>query len=161
MHHLDSVVHHAGEFKLAGSNRVIKSGAVTVGGGTILQKIYEETAKFNETIIGGLSRTVGVGGYVTGGGHSGLSPTYGLAADNILQMEVVTADGKVRTVNQDQDQDLFWALRGVSPCPMFLSFIFPVSIGSMLVMTCQFLQLLPILVHSPRQVSVNGGRMLY
>lgn len=77
-----------------------------------MESIYEATDKFGETIVGGLARTVSVGGYITGGGHSALSPRYGLAADNVLQMEVVTASGETLTVNQDQHQDLFWALRG-------------------------------------------------
>lgn len=112
VHHLNGIEHHAGEFRLAGSKRVLKGNSVTVGGGATLEAIYKATDKYGETIVGGLARTVSVGGYVTGGGHSALSPRYGLAADNVLQMEVVTAGGDVLTVNQDQHRDLFWALRG-------------------------------------------------
>lgn len=49
---------------------------------------------------------------VLGGGHSSLSPQYGLGVDNVLQFEIVTPDGQLRIVNQYQEKDLFWALRG-------------------------------------------------
>ena len=59
------------------------------------------------------SQTVGVaGGYVLGGGHSPLSSVYGLAADQVLALEVVLADGRFVTVTQENEPDLFWALRG-------------------------------------------------
>ena len=58
-------------------------------------------------------QTVGVmGGYIQGGGHSPLSSIYGMAADQVLSMEVVTADGRFVTADFDRNTDLFWALRG-------------------------------------------------
>lgn len=56
--------------------------------------------------------TVCYGGYVTGGGHSILGARYGLAADLVVDMTVVTPDGKIVTANACKNQDLFWALRG-------------------------------------------------
>ncbi|CZR58382.1 related to isoamyl alcohol oxidase [Phialocephala subalpina] len=56
--------------------------------------------------------TVCYGGYVTGGGHSILGARYGLAADLVIDMTVVTPDGEVTTANACKNQDLFWALRG-------------------------------------------------
>ena len=57
--------------------------------------------------------SVGVaGGYPSAGGHSPIGPSFGLAADNVLQFEVVTADGVLHTVNQCREPDLFFALRG-------------------------------------------------
>lgn len=53
-----------------------------------------------------------VGGYLQGGGHSILSTNYGLAADNLLQYEVVTASGAHLNVSRTEDSDLFWALAG-------------------------------------------------
>ena len=47
-----------------------------------------------------------------GGGYSLLSPVYGLAVDRVVQIKVVTPDGRFRTANECQDADLFWALRG-------------------------------------------------
>lgn len=76
--------------------------------------LYMTADKHNRTVVGGGAKTVGLGGYVTGGGHSILAPHYGLAADNVLEAEVVTPDGAILTVNEDQHPDLFWAIRGVS-----------------------------------------------
>ena len=56
--------------------------------------------------------TVSYGGYVTGGGHSAMGATYGLAADLVQEITVVTPDGKVVTANKGRNSDLFWALRG-------------------------------------------------
>lgn len=66
------------------------------------------------TIVGGGAGTVGVGGYLTGGGHSWLSMTYGMAADQVLEIEMVTPGGDILVVNECQNEDLFWAMRGVS-----------------------------------------------
>ncbi|KAH6667575.1 hypothetical protein B0J14DRAFT_620065 [Halenospora varia] len=51
-------------------------------------------------------------GYATGGGHAALSPLYGLAADHVLEMEIVTRQGEILTINECQNKDLFWAVRG-------------------------------------------------
>ncbi|EAU82222.2 FAD binding domain-containing protein [Coprinopsis cinerea okayama7 len=51
-------------------------------------------------------------GWVLGGGHSPLAPTYGLGVDNVLQFTLVTADGKHVTANSYTNPSLFWALRG-------------------------------------------------
>lgn len=64
-------------------------------------------------ILSGECPTVGLaGGYLQGGGHSILSTTYGLAADNLLQYEVVTADGSYLNASRTENSDLFWALSG-------------------------------------------------
>ncbi len=65
--------------------------------------------------IGGISRTIGaIGGYLQGGGHGPLSRWKGMAADQVLAFDVVTADGRRQTVNVCHNKDLFWALRGGS-----------------------------------------------
>lgn len=57
--------------------------------------------------------TVGVaGGYATGGGHGYLNSKHGMGADQILEVEVVTADGQHLTATPTQHQDLFWAIAG-------------------------------------------------
>lgn len=56
--------------------------------------------------------TVGVAGLVSSGGFGSWSKRYGTAAANLLEAEVVTADGQVRVVNACNDPDLFWALKG-------------------------------------------------
>ncbi|KAM3504341.1 hypothetical protein MY10362_003613 [Beauveria mimosiformis] len=111
-HHLDSSIqYHAGHFALA-SGRTFHGNSATFGSAAIMWDIYAALDRHGQTIVGGGSKTVSAGGYITGGGHSILSPRYGLAADQVIEMEVVTADGKIQKVNQDQNPDLFWALRG-------------------------------------------------
>ena len=57
--------------------------------------------------------TVGLtGGYTQGGGHGPLNSAYGLAADNVLEWEVVTGEGKHLTANPQQNSELYWALSG-------------------------------------------------
>lgn len=112
-HHLSSIEYHAGQFKLA-SGRTFQGNSVTFGSASLMWDLYQALDQYGQTVVGGGSKTVSAGGYITGGGHSILSPRYGLAADQVIEMEVVTADGKIQKVNQDQNPDLFWALRGVS-----------------------------------------------
>ena len=93
-----------------------------------MQQLYAFADKQNVTAIGGYHQTVGTGYFLVqfllfcwrrllmialqGGGHSILSPVYGLGVDRLVQIKVVTPDGQFRTVNECQDSDLFWALRG-------------------------------------------------
>jgi FAD/FMN-containing dehydrogenase len=77
-------------------------------------EIYAEAVKNNITVVGGGDVEVGIGGWITGGGHSPVSSKFGLGADQVLEMEVVTADGELHTINATTNPDLFWAMRGVS-----------------------------------------------
>ncbi|RPD55526.1 FAD-binding domain-containing protein [Lentinus tigrinus ALCF2SS1-7] len=87
--------------------------AITTGAGVFTQDVYEFADSVNRTIIAGYHQTIGFsGGYFLGGGHSVLSPVYGLAADRVVQVKVVTPDGVYRTANECQNKDLFFALRG-------------------------------------------------
>ncbi|KAG9196428.1 putative FAD-linked oxidoreductase [Alternaria panax] len=64
-------------------------------------------------VVGGECPTVGVaGGYTQGGGHSAISTSFGLAADNVLNWEVVTASGELVNANPKENTDLYWALNG-------------------------------------------------
>jgi len=56
--------------------------------------------------------SVGIGGITLGGGHGYLSRVHGLTIDNLLAAEIVTADGQVIVTDEDNDPDLFWAIRG-------------------------------------------------
>ena len=89
-------------------------------------EIYAAAAAHNSMIIGGQDPDVGIGGYITGGGHSPISAQYGLAADNILELDVVTPSGDIKTLNQCSNMDLFFAFRGVSTLP-FLFVIYSIS----------------------------------
>ncbi|EKJ71921.1 hypothetical protein FPSE_07924 [Fusarium pseudograminearum CS3096] len=87
--------------------------AMKVAAGVIGSELYEAADKYGVTAVGGEGMSVGfAGGYLAGGGHSPLSPIYGLAADQVLSIQVVTADGRFLTANEWQNTDLFWALRG-------------------------------------------------
>ncbi|KZT27587.1 FAD-binding domain-containing protein [Neolentinus lepideus HHB14362 ss-1] len=87
--------------------------AMTAGAGVGWQTAYEYADANNFTIIGGYHQTVGVsGGWAMGGGHSILTPVYGLGVDRVLQFKIVTPDGIYRIANECQNTDLFWALRG-------------------------------------------------
>jgi FAD/FMN-containing dehydrogenase len=92
----------------------IKSTAVTVGAGMQMWDLYNALDALGQTVVGGGGKTVSVGGYTTGAGHSLLSARYGLGADQVLELEVVTPNGDIVTANECQNTDLFWALRGVS-----------------------------------------------
>ncbi|KAI1118436.1 FAD binding domain-containing protein [Nemania sp. NC0429] len=90
-----------------------KGPAFKLGAGVQVFEAYEAARRANVTIVGGEGRTVGLaGGYILGGGHSPLSSIYGMGSDQVLSMEVVTADGKFRTASETSHPDLFWALRG-------------------------------------------------
>jgi FAD/FMN-containing dehydrogenase len=67
----------------------------------------------NEVVVTGNCESVGVaGGYIQGGGHGQLASKFGLAADQALEWEVVTADGRLRTASPTENADLYWALSG-------------------------------------------------
>lgn len=88
--------------------------AITVEAGTRRIDAYGEvTTNHHRYVQGGGCCTVGVvGGFTQGGGFGSWSKKYGTGAAGVLEVEVVTADGKVLTANYFQNQDLFWAIRG-------------------------------------------------
>jgi FAD/FMN-containing dehydrogenase len=97
--------------------------AFKLGAGVQAFELYEAAKKFGVTAVGGEGRTVGVmGGYILGGGHSPLSGLYGMAADQVLSMQVVTADGRFVTASPVSHPDLFWALVRLYPRACFSSF---------------------------------------
>jgi len=122
-HHLKSIAYHKNHFKLYNSKTTIKGDAVTAGAGAQMYDVYTYLDKYKRVVVGGGGKSVGLGGYITGGGHSLLSPRFGLAVDQVLQMEVVTPAGKILTINEDNHPDLFWAMRGVSDIPHFYNYI--------------------------------------
>ncbi|KAK0655897.1 hypothetical protein B0T16DRAFT_315247 [Cercophora newfieldiana] len=90
----------------------IEGTAVTAGAGAEMIELYAALDTRNQTIVGGGGKTVSLGGYVTGGGHSLLSARYGMAADQVLEVELVTPSGDIVTANECTNPDLFWAVCG-------------------------------------------------
>ncbi len=87
--------------------------AVSVGAGAIWMDVYDAvTTTAGRYVQGGGCTTVGVAGLVQGGGFGPFSKGFGTAAANLLEAEVVTADGAVRIANAASNPDLFWALKG-------------------------------------------------
>ncbi|KAI1872269.1 uncharacterized protein JN550_003988 [Neoarthrinium moseri] len=111
IHHMQGLQTHT-SFQPKGCNFSIEGNAVTAAGATQMGTLYEELDKINQTVVGGGGKTVAVGGFITGGGHSILAPRYGLAADQVLEIELVTPTGEFVIANECQNQDLFWAMRG-------------------------------------------------
>lgn len=88
------------------------NNTVKVGGGNLWQEVDQATHPFGLAVPAGIISTTGVGGLTLGGGVGYLSRKYGLTIDNLLEADMVLADGSFVTVNKDQNTDLFWAIRG-------------------------------------------------
>jgi len=89
-----------------------RAGIATIGAGAQLIDVYTALAAQGVTIPAGSCPSVGIGGHALGGGVGLAGRAFGLTTDNILGAQVVTAEGRVRTVNAQTDADLLWALRG-------------------------------------------------
>jgi len=87
-------------------------GRATIGPGARLGNIYARLAVHGVAIPAGTCPSVGIGGHVLGGGFGLASRAWGLACDNLLSAQVVTADGRVLTASPATRSDLFWACRG-------------------------------------------------
>ncbi len=85
---------------------------VRVGGGNLWGEVDHATHPFGLAVPAGIISTTGVGGLTLGGGVGHLSRKYGLTIDNLLEADMVLADGSFVTVNASQHNDLYWAIRG-------------------------------------------------
>jgi len=118
-----------------------------VEGGCTWGDVDRETQAFGLATPGGLISDTGVAGLTLAGGIGWLRSRYGLSIDNLVSLDVVTADGRLVTANAQENTDLFWALRGgggnfgvvvsfefalhpVGPIVMFAAPIYPLSAGA-------------------------------
>jgi FAD/FMN-containing dehydrogenase len=85
---------------------------VRVEPGCTWADVDHNTNAFGLATVSGIISTTGVGGLTLGGGHGYLTRKYGLTIDNLLNADVVLADGRHVRASADENADLFWALRG-------------------------------------------------
>jgi hypothetical protein len=89
-----------------------KNHTARVQGGATLGDLDRETHVFGLAVPSGIVSKTGIAGLTLGGGVGWLIRKYGLTCDNVLSFDIVTADGKPRVASANEDEDLFWALRG-------------------------------------------------
>ena len=87
-------------------------GTASVAAGTKLGSVYRRLSAVGRAVPFGTCEAVGVSGLTLGGGHGYSSRALGLACDNVVKIEIVTADGQVRVSDAHSEPELFWALRG-------------------------------------------------
>jgi FAD/FMN-containing dehydrogenase len=85
---------------------------IAAQGGMTWGELNDAAAEHGLAVTGGAVSTTGIGGYTLGGGLGWLMGKHGLAADNLIAVELVSADGEILDVSADSHPDLFWALRG-------------------------------------------------
>ena len=89
-----------------------KANRARAAGGATWGDFDAETQAFGLATTGGLISETGVAGLTLGGGIGWLTPSYGLACDNLASVDVVTAEGTVVTASEAENGDLFWGLKG-------------------------------------------------
>jgi FAD/FMN-containing dehydrogenase len=95
------------------AGRAAPERAVSVGAGALWSQVYDAvTTRGGGYVQGGGCMTVGVAGLVQSGGFGSFSKAFGLASANLLEAEVVTADGAARIANACSEPELFWGLKG-------------------------------------------------
>ncbi|KAI0470908.1 putative FAD-binding oxidoreductase [Xylariaceae sp. FL0804] len=88
------------------------ASVAVVGSGLRWADVYSALDPYNVTVVGGRIVDVGVGGLTLGSGLSYLSDLYGLVCDNVVNFEVVLANGNIVNANASSNPDLWWALKG-------------------------------------------------
>ena len=114
LHAMRNITLHRAFNDGCGSSAIPPPPAVTVQPGVDFAQLYPAVDAFgNYVVVGGGGATVGAaGGYVQGGGHSSLSRSLGLAADNVLHIDLVLPNGTLVGVSPCHEPDLWFALRG-------------------------------------------------
>jgi FAD/FMN-containing dehydrogenase len=90
----------------------VSGSTATVGAGTRLIDFYNGLDAHGRAVPGGSCPTVGISGLTLGGGIGVVGRAYGLTCDNVKSLQIVTADGQIRTASASTNSDLFWACRG-------------------------------------------------
>jgi FAD/FMN-containing dehydrogenases len=80
--------------------------------GVVWRELDRETQMFGLAVPGGAISSTGIAGFTLGGGRGHISRMYGLACDNVKSYQLITAAGEFIEANEDEDKDLFWALKG-------------------------------------------------
>ena len=88
------------------------TGTVRAQGGATWGDTDRETQLFGLAVPGGVVSTTGIAGLTLHGGVGHLRRKYGLSIDNLLSVDIVTADGVLRRASASENEDLFWAVRG-------------------------------------------------
>ncbi|TPQ22795.1 FAD-binding oxidoreductase [Streptomyces sporangiiformans] len=88
------------------------ASSVRVEGGATMSHMDRATQPYRLATTGGRASTTGVGGFVLGGGSGWLERKFGLAVDNLLGVDLVTADGTTVRASAEENPELFWALHG-------------------------------------------------
>ncbi|KAI8150130.1 hypothetical protein BJV82DRAFT_10607 [Fennellomyces sp. T-0311] len=85
---------------------------VVAGGGALARDVIKAAAEYGLACVTGSTSHVGIGGLSLHGGYGYLTGEFGLAVDNIVAAEVVTAKGQILWASKDENPDLFWCIRG-------------------------------------------------
>jgi len=85
---------------------------VRAGGGATIGDVDRETQAFGLAVPLGIVSQTGIAGLTLCGGHSWLTRKHGFACDNLVSVDLVTADGRYLTADETENADLFWAVRG-------------------------------------------------
>lgn len=100
---------------LGGMNAVhtdVSNQSVRVEGGATIRDVDRETQMFGLAVPLGIVSETGIGGLTLCGGHSWLTRLHGFACDNLISVDIVTAEGNLITASKAENPDLFWALQG-------------------------------------------------